>query len=61
LARLIEPTSKLATIRVLEKIGITAPSYPTINRRLPVYATEQWRRRLAGASAATSDWARPRW
>ena len=41
LARLIEPTSKLATIRVLEEIGITAPSYPTINRRLPVYATEQ--------------------
>jgi Transposase DDE domain len=52
LARLIEPTSKLATIRVLEEIGITAPSYPTINRRLPVYATEQWRRRLAAACAA---------
>jgi hypothetical protein len=52
LARLIEPTSKLATIRVLEEIGVTAPSYPTINRRLPVYASEQWRRRLAGASAA---------
>jgi hypothetical protein len=52
LARLIEPTSKLATIRVLEEIGITASSYPTISRRLPVYPTEQWRRRLAGASAA---------
>jgi hypothetical protein len=52
LARLIEPTSKLATIRVLEEMGITAPSYPTINRRLPVYATAQWRRRLAAACAA---------
>jgi hypothetical protein len=52
LARLIEPTSKLATIRVLDEIGIPAPSYPTINRRLPVYATEQWRQRLAAACAA---------
>jgi hypothetical protein len=28
------------------------PTNPTINRRVPVYATEQWRRRLAGVSAA---------
>ena len=52
LARLIEPTSKLATIRVLEEIGIPAPSYPTINRRLPGYATDQWRQRLAASCAA---------
>jgi Transposase DDE domain len=52
LARLIEPTSKLDTIRVLEEIGIAAPSYPTINRRLPGYATDQWRRQLAAACAA---------
>jgi hypothetical protein len=52
LARLIEPTSKLDTIRVLEEIGVAAPSYPTINRRLPRYATEEWRQRLAAACAA---------
>ena len=52
LARLIEPTSKLDTIRVLEEIGIPAPSYPTINRRLPMYATQQWRQQLAAACAA---------
>jgi hypothetical protein len=52
LARLIEPTSKLATIRVLEEIGIVAPSYATINRRLPGYATDEWRQRLARACAA---------
>jgi Transposase DDE domain len=52
LARLIEPTSKLEAIRVLDEIGIPAPSYPTINRRLPVYATDQWRQRLAAACAA---------
>ena len=52
LARLIEPTSKLDTIRVLVEIGIAAPSYPTINRRLPGYATDQWRQQLARACAA---------
>jgi hypothetical protein len=52
LARAVEPTSKLEAIRVLEEIGITPPSYPTINRRLPTYATQQWRQRLAGACAA---------
>ena len=52
LARLIEPTSKLDTIRVLEEIGVAAPSYPTINRRLPGYATDEWRQQLARACAA---------
>lgn len=52
LARLIEPTSKLATIRVLEEIGIPAPSYPTINRRLPCYANPDWRQRLAQACSS---------
>jgi Transposase DDE domain len=52
LARAVEPTSKLEAIRVLKEIGITAPSYPTINRRLPSYATQQWRQRLAAACAA---------
>jgi hypothetical protein len=35
----VEPTSKLDAIGVLDEIGIAAPSYPTIKRRLPVYAT----------------------
>jgi Transposase DDE domain len=52
LARVVEPVSKLDSIRVLEEIGITPPSYPTIKRRLPVYATDQWRQRLAAACAA---------
>ena len=51
LARVVEPTSKLDSIRVLEELGIAAASYPTIKRRLPVYATEQWRQQLAGACA----------
>jgi hypothetical protein len=52
LARVIEPTSKLDSIRVLTEVGIAAPSYPTIKRRLPVYATSQWRDALASACAA---------
>ncbi len=49
LARIIEPTSKLDTIRVLEETGVAAPAYRTITRRLPVYATTGWRDRIAGA------------
>ena len=52
LARVVEPVSKLDSIRVLTEIGITPPSYPTIKRRLPIYATEEWRQQLARACAA---------
>jgi Transposase DDE domain len=52
LARVVEPTSKLATIRVLDEIGVSAPGYRTIFRRLPAYASEQWRQRLARVCAA---------
>jgi hypothetical protein len=52
LARIIEPTSKLDSLRVLEEAGIDPPSYPTMNRRLPVFATDQWRQALAAACAA---------
>jgi hypothetical protein len=52
LARIIEPTSKLESIRVLEEVGVPAVSYPTINRRLARYATEAWRDRIARACAA---------
>lgn len=39
LARIIEPTSKLDSLRVLDEAGAPAPSYPTLKRRLRVYAT----------------------
>ena len=39
LARIIEPTSKLDSVRVLDGAGAQAPSYATIKRRLRVYAT----------------------
>ncbi|MDZ4250235.1 MAG: IS1634 family transposase [Candidatus Nanopelagicales bacterium] len=51
LARIIEPTSKEDSIRVLTETGVDAVSYRTIKRRLPVYAQPQWRRGLAAACA----------
>src|SRR2546429_5692889 len=47
LARIIEPTSKLDSLRVLEEIGIAPPSYATVKRRLPGYGADAWRERLA--------------
>ena len=52
LARIIEPTSKLDAARVLEEAGVAAASYPTVNRRLPVYAKHAWREKLSAACAA---------
>ena len=52
LARIIEPTSKQDSLRVLDEAGVSPVSYPTLNRRLPVYAQEEWRQRLSAACAA---------
>ena len=54
-ARIIEPTSKLDTPRVLEEAGVTSVSYPTINRRLPVFATDTFRDDLARVLASNAD------
>lgn len=52
LARIIEPTSKLDSLRVLDEVGIAPASYATVKRRLPVFAKESWRHALAAACAA---------
>jgi Transposase DDE domain len=52
LARIIEPVSKADSLRVLEEAGLVGPSYATLKRRLPVYAKEAWRQKLAAACAA---------
>ena len=51
LARIIEPVSKLDSLRVLEEAGVAAVSYRTVKRRLPVYARDSWRQRLSAACA----------
>ncbi len=52
LARIIEPVSKLDSLRVLKEAGVAPASYRTVERRLPVYAREEWRQRLSAACAA---------
>ena len=52
IARIIEPSSKLDSARVLAEAGIEPASYRTLKRRLPVYATEGFRASLAAACAA---------
>jgi hypothetical protein len=52
LARIIEPTSKQDSLRVLAEVGVEAVSYPTLNRHLRGYAAEGFRRKLAAACAA---------
>jgi hypothetical protein len=52
LARIIEPSSKPGSLRVLEEAGVPAPSYRTLKRRLPEYAREEWRQSLSAACAA---------
>jgi hypothetical protein len=51
LARMLEPTSTLDCLRVLSEVGIEPASYATLKRRLPVYAQDTWRQRLAAACA----------
>jgi hypothetical protein len=52
LARIIEPVSKLGSLRVLAEAGVAPASYATLKRRLPAYAKEAWRRKLSAACAA---------
>ena len=52
LARIIEPSSKLDSLRVLEEAGVAPASYATLKRRLPQYAQEEWRKGLSAACAA---------
>ena len=53
LARIIEPTSKEDSVRVLEEVGVVAPtSYRTIKRHLPRYGQQSWRQGLAAACAS---------
>jgi hypothetical protein len=51
-ARIIEPVSKLDSLRVLEEAGVAPASYRTLKRRLPAYAKAPWRQQISAACAA---------
>lgn len=52
LARVVEPTSKADTIRVLDELGVAAPSLRTIWRTLARCVENDWRDRLSTAAYA---------
>jgi hypothetical protein len=47
LARIVEPTSKADSLRVLAEAGMASASYPALNRRLPVFAKASFRQALS--------------
>ena len=51
LARMIEPTSKLDSLRVLDEVGLRSPSYATLKRHLPAFAPDAFREALAAKCA----------
>jgi hypothetical protein len=54
-ARIIEPTSKADSLRVLAETGVGSASYRTIKRRLPVIAEPVVRKTLSDACARRAD------
>lgn len=51
IARLVEPTSKLRSLHVLESLGLDGvPSYATVKRHLATAAEQQWRDAICGAA-----------
>jgi hypothetical protein len=54
LARIVEPTSKLAAVGVLEEIGVPAPHRNTFSAALRRCVAQDYRGTLAGACAAHS-------
>lgn len=55
LARLVEPTSKLDSLRVLQEIGEDPVSYRTLTRRLASFSQPAFRQGLAATFAAQVD------
>ena len=58
LARIIEPTSKLDALRVLEEAGVDSVSYRTLTRRLSSYGNPLWRKDLWRRAPRTPRWGR---
>jgi hypothetical protein len=51
LARIIEPTSKQDSLRVLAETGVEPASYRTVKRRLPAIAKHPLRQALSASCA----------
>ena len=51
-ARIIEPVSKLDSLRVLEEAGLAPPPYRTVTRWLRAFACQAWRQQISATCAA---------
>jgi Transposase DDE domain len=51
-ARIIEPVSKLESLRVLGEAGVRPAPYRTVTRRLRVFAKDSWRQEISAACAS---------
>jgi hypothetical protein len=61
LARIIEPASKLDSLRVLEEAGEAPASYATLKRRLPAMRRRHGGRSCPRRAPAVPRWGRRRW
>lgn len=61
LARIIEPTSKADSLRVLAETGIGTVTYRTVTRRLPGYAKAAFRAALSAACTGHAGLGPARW
>jgi hypothetical protein len=61
LARIVEPTSKLDSLRVVGEAGFDPPAYATLKRCLPAFAKESWRRSWPRRAPAPLIWGRRHW
>ena len=59
LARIIEPTSKADSLRVLAETGVGTVSYRTLTRHLPRFADTVFRQRVSAACAAHGVYLHP--
>ena len=55
LARIIEPTSKADSLRVLAEAGVEPVSYRTLTRHLPYFAKDSFRQALSAACAKHAE------
>ena len=61
LARIIEPTSKVDSLRVLAETGVDSVTYPTLTRRLPGYAKARFLLLCRRPVPVMPGWDRRRW
>jgi hypothetical protein len=61
LVRFIESVGKACSLRVIKETGVAPVSYPTLNRRLAMFAKPAFRQAHRPRVPLTPGWRRPVW